>query len=99
MEELYNDTASRVANELYSMSVAHPEVVQSTKSHHHLDTLAQAMLMSHLIRHLNVRIVSPETLKREWVRLEVLKESAEGNKDYIQGIEDTLNNLFRDIHM
>lgn len=74
MQETYNDTASRVANELYSMSVTHPEAVEATKSHHRLETLAQAMLVAHLIRHMSVRIVTQETLNREWSLLDHEKE-------------------------
>lgn len=111
----YNDKAIEVANQMLYLLVKNPEVVKATMSHHNI-TLEQAMLVSHLKRHLSLKIVTPETLNREWSMLEHEKEmlkswttgdtsllpegwSVEKQEAYILGIESTLNNLYRDIHM
>lgn len=108
MEKTYNEAAIELFNQALYIATEKPDLVKATMAHHRC-TLEQAMMLTHLIRHLGMKIVSPETLNREYGRLEALKESmtfekgniAEGSlsKDYIQGIEDTLNSLYRDIHM
>lgn len=70
----YNDTAMEVANQMLYTAVKNPELVEATKSQHDI-TLEQAILVSHLKRHLGLEIVSPVSLNREWALLETLKES------------------------
>ena len=115
MEKSYNDTAMEVANQMLYTAVKNPELVEATKAQHDI-TLEQAMLVSHLKRHLSLKIVTPKTLNREWQMLEHEREmlkswttgdtsllpegwSVEKQEAYILGIESTLNNLYRDIHI
>lgn len=65
----YNDTAMEVANQMLYTAVKNPELVEATKSQHDI-TLEQAILVSHLKRHLGLEIVSPVSLNREWAMLE-----------------------------
>lgn len=97
-EKTYNETAIELFNQALYIATEKPELVKATMAHHNC-TLEQAMMLTHLIRHLGMKIVSPETLNREWAMLEEYKNDSRLNQDYLAGVETTLNNLYKDIHM